>query len=376
MDVASTGAVLIPNYTRIMTTDGEESTFMGFHSSDHLKVLVRTAGPIFMMPTSHIREQLTTPSESALSLALLRRPIPAHLVNERDAYGYGLTALLLAVAYHYDDSVAHHLVTHGADLMARDRLCRGVLHLACVRGRSSLTEWLLARNPALIHARDMIDDSPLHEACRSGAWGCVRCCLASGADVNAVNHLGETPLDIAVAHLDGDRALPIVQLLCRFGANREHSAQRVPGSALVGTWLQLTMDCSCPLHYFMCGLISAEEVAQRLRDGDDVHFRRPHNRGPSVYESALRIATSPTPVPVPILSSARLIVEASGPWSFQNAHLRTIGERRIASLLLRVARELADRWGTSGFAFHDVFGRVLIPMVLCSRDRNGGRGGA
>jgi ankyrin repeat protein len=41
----------------------------------------------------------------------------------------------------------------------------------------------------------MQEDTPLHQAARNGHGECVTALLEAGADVEAKNHLGKTPLD-------------------------------------------------------------------------------------------------------------------------------------------------------------------------------------
>jgi len=118
----------------------------------------------------------------------------------------GDTALHVAAAAH-ETSIAHQLLKRGAVVSARNRRGAEPLHYAC-DGSPGSTRW----NPAA--QRDTIvrllaagadanatDDSgvtPLHRAVRTRCAMAVRVLLENGADARQMNGSGSTPLHLAV----------------------------------------------------------------------------------------------------------------------------------------------------------------------------------
>ena len=85
-----------------------------------------------------------------------------------------------------------------------------MLHHACIRSHSRVVEFFLSQCP-LVNMKSIEGDTPLHFAC--GDPKQIRLLIAAGADVNAENVLGATPLMVAVS--EGEES---VQLLLEQGA--------------------------------------------------------------------------------------------------------------------------------------------------------------
>ena len=85
-----------------------------------------------------------------------------------------------------------------------------MLHHACIRSHNRVVEFFLSQCP-LVNMKSIEDDTPLHFAC--GDPKQIRLLIAAGADVNAENALGATPLMFAVR--EGEES---VQLLLEQGA--------------------------------------------------------------------------------------------------------------------------------------------------------------
>ena len=85
-----------------------------------------------------------------------------------------------------------------------------MLHHACMRNHSRVVEFFLSQCP-LVNMKSIRGDTPLHLAC--GDPKQIRLLIAAGADVNAENALGITPLMYAIC--EGEKS---VQLLLGQGA--------------------------------------------------------------------------------------------------------------------------------------------------------------
>jgi len=75
--------------------------------------------------------------------------------------------------------------------------CEDSLHDVVHRRDAERAEAMLARAPALVHARNPLGKTPLHYAVTYGAPEFIDLLVAHGADVNAVDNTGLTPLHVA-----------------------------------------------------------------------------------------------------------------------------------------------------------------------------------
>tara|TARA_R110000868_G_scaffold269901_1_gene529348 strand:- start:113 stop:442 length:330 start_codon:yes stop_codon:yes gene_type:complete len=72
------------------------------------------------------------------------------------------------------------------------------LHIAARRNRAGICRWLLCLG-AHVNRTDILDRTALHYAVRHGAVDAARLLIAHGADLDAKDWQGCTPLDLADA---------------------------------------------------------------------------------------------------------------------------------------------------------------------------------
>eukprot|EP00698_Gefionella_okellyi_P025857 TRINITY_DN9632_c0_g1_i1.p1 TRINITY_DN9632_c0_g1~~TRINITY_DN9632_c0_g1_i1.p1 ORF type:complete len:1005 (-),score=178.88 TRINITY_DN9632_c0_g1_i1:44-3058(-) len=106
-------------------------------------------------------------------------------------------------AFTGDAAVCQALVDAGASLMMRDRHNNTPLHIAAKRQPASLMSILLesviseVKLREAMAARDAVGDSPLHIAVRRGAFDVAKLLVAAGAELEARNNEGATPVLVA-----------------------------------------------------------------------------------------------------------------------------------------------------------------------------------
>jgi hypothetical protein len=115
----------------------------------------------------------------------------------------GDTALHLAAAAH-DASIVRELVATGADVSAQNRRRAQPLHYAVdgssaspAPGAQRATVACLLELGASVDPVDANGSQPLHRAIRNRGVEAVEVLLAAGADANAPNKKGSTPLQLA-----------------------------------------------------------------------------------------------------------------------------------------------------------------------------------
>jgi ankyrin repeat protein len=114
----------------------------------------------------------------------------------------GDTALHIAAAA-YHRQIAEILVTHGADVRARNRLGATPLHYAADTNhwdpdaQADTIAYLLSAG-ADPNAKNRLGVTPLHRAVRTRSSAAVRILLERGAEPRLKNAQGSTPLHLAV----------------------------------------------------------------------------------------------------------------------------------------------------------------------------------
>ncbi|CAG0915375.1 unnamed protein product [Notodromas monacha] len=129
-------------------------------------------------------------------LELVKKILTAHpqIVNCRDLEGRHSTPLHFAAGYNRV-AVVEYLLSHGADVSARDRGGLVALHNACSYGHLEICQ-LLVRHGASVNVPDLWKFTPLHEAAAKGKYDIVKLLLKHGADPAKKNREGQAPLDL------------------------------------------------------------------------------------------------------------------------------------------------------------------------------------
>jgi len=90
------------------------------------------------------------------------------------------------------------------------------IHSAAEKGDLAKVKALIAQDPSLASSKDKTGATPLHLAAKENHKDVAEFLLASGADVNAQDKYGFTPLDLA---LSSYHYIDVVTLLLDKGAN-------------------------------------------------------------------------------------------------------------------------------------------------------------
>lgn len=135
-------------------------------------------------------EAVLSDNESLLSYLLSEKSFNTNLPN--DVHAYPLHYAVLSGSLR----MVTILVNHRAFVDCADSSKKTPLMIACEEEDHDIAEFLLDRGASTM-TQDACGNNPIHFAVKSRAQACLRRLISSEADVNAVNHMDETPLFIA-----------------------------------------------------------------------------------------------------------------------------------------------------------------------------------
>jgi len=249
------------------------------------------------------------------NLADLKKALGASAdTNAKDENG--ATALHHAAGNGHKEA-AELLIAKGADVNAKANAGRTPLHWAAYRGREKVVEVLIAKG-AEVNAKAENGNTPLdlavnneevatllrkhggklgsiHAAARAGNDEAVKEFLAAGADVNAKNNNGLTPLDVATR----GKSTKTVEFLRKKGG-RSGSEDSILVAAIMGNIeavkQHLTGGTDVELKCKSCGGTAlshteSKEVVKLLIDkGADVNARRNNGETPLHHAATKEVA--------------------------------------------------------------------------------------
>lgn len=334
-----------------------------------------------------------------------------HGVNTVDRHGQAALGL---AAHQGLKATVRALLLHGAlvdrtDLEGETALMRSARrgHVDCVR--------LLCDADADVNVASHKGMSALMHASAAGHLECVKLLCARGADTSRRERYSVEQSDALWLACDGGH-LRVCQVLASYGALTHEWAGRIrrrcggaaradrPLAAAVDGWLRRTAHLTTALH-FVEWMEPARALAL-LRGGADVHARAAALGAAALGAAALGAAAAaaadaarpgailhdsesfaqpPTPLEIAHRrlcarserqstepadadasdAAARLVVEASQPWSPHTARLFPDGSRRLARALLWTGHELAHRYASrSSHALIEVWIAMVMPLVV------------
>ena len=157
------------------------------------------------------------------AVAMFLRADP-NSVHARNKNADGCTPLFHAAWGGYI-ALAELLLEYGADVNEKDDSGETPIHGASGWGRSKMVSWLISKGAEVnVPSRGY---TPLHWAAQNGTGVVAQILLDAGADPNALDHIGISPLDRARE----SNNLPVIRVLERWLARQErHLTRRSSGT--------------------------------------------------------------------------------------------------------------------------------------------------
>jgi len=138
------------------------------------------------------------------------------------------TPLLLSLESGHID-IARYLIEQGADVNLKDKDKSSPLHNAAFLGNLEIVDLLLKKGASSVNEGNFRGQTPLLFACEKGHPGVVTRLLDAGADIEARDALGRTPLMTTAL----SRNMEVVKILVRRGADINAVIKRGPATYTV-----------------------------------------------------------------------------------------------------------------------------------------------
>jgi len=120
--------------------------------------------------------------------------------------------------------IAKHLIDQGADINSKDKDKNAPLHNAAYLGNPEIVDLLLKKGAASLNEGNFRGQTPLHFACERGHPAIVTFLIDAGADIEAKDMLGRTPLMATST----SKNMGVVNALLKKGADINASLKRGP----------------------------------------------------------------------------------------------------------------------------------------------------
>lgn len=283
----------------------------------------------------------------------------------------GETPLHGAARLNHSVAVVEELVRAGADLDARDREGNTPLHASRLVGHPPVIHLLLelGADPTLVNDADEVADPVDCDHWNTPAFARIAtaeataACLAAGADANAWNENGDTPLLLATSHPGGGtpgapasgNPAGLIELGADTGARDDSGNVANP------------LDCARFSTATFFHLASAQVVAGCIERGADVNARVADSLGeasPAPLHQASGWARDPAVVTLLLRAGAEVNATAGGATPLHQA-ARRADDPAIVTVLVEAGAEL-EVW-TPGI--HTPYGYTPLHSAV-DRNRN------
>ncbi|KAJ5163285.1 ATPase inhibitor IATP mitochondria [Penicillium coprophilum] len=156
----------------------------------------------------------------------------AHGANPRTKGGWGSQDAITLAVIRNRAAIASILLENGVDVNSKGSRA-SLLHLAaekCPNSREAVARVLIEKG-AELEAVNLLKQTPLQVACQSGSVEVARCLIESGADLEIRDRVG-----MSLLHLASSNGVEVAQLLVEKGANVDATDEKGETPLHVACW--------------------------------------------------------------------------------------------------------------------------------------------